>query len=194
MIDTKKTIPAAARDVFHAVNLAVASLVAYWAITWGLARFVGRDDELLGGMWTVVATVFVFKETRQESVAAGLSRLLATCVSFALCLGYVLWFPFTPWGTAVLLALGTLIMMAPRRHDDIVTTGITTAVVMVVAGLSPHAAWHQPLLRLLDTVVGVAVGVVFRGLASIVLARLAEPASDAPPMVQGRTAESDNVL
>ena len=33
------------------------------------------------------------------------------------------------------------------------------AVVMVVAALSPHNAWRQPILRLIDTAVGVAVGV-----------------------------------
>ena len=41
----------------------------------------------------------------------------------------------------------------------ILVTGITTAVIMVVAAFSPHDAWRQPILRLVDTVVGVAVGV-----------------------------------
>jgi uncharacterized membrane protein YccC len=45
------------------------------------------------------------------------------------------------------------------RSEDIVTTGITTAVVMVVAGINPQHAWKQPILRLLDTVVGVCVGI-----------------------------------
>ena len=45
------------------------------------------------------------------------------------------------------------------RRDDIVTTGITTTVVMIVATMSPQDAWHQPLLRLADTVVGIAIGV-----------------------------------
>jgi uncharacterized YccA/Bax inhibitor family protein len=46
------------------------------------------------------------------------------------------------------------------RPDDIITTGITTAVVMVVAAISPNHAWKQPILRMVDTIVGVAVGVV----------------------------------
>jgi multisubunit Na+/H+ antiporter MnhB subunit len=45
------------------------------------------------------------------------------------------------------------------RPDDVITTGITTAVVMVVAAISPDHAWKQPILRLLDTIVGVAVGI-----------------------------------
>jgi uncharacterized membrane protein YccC len=44
------------------------------------------------------------------------------------------------------------------RREDVVTAGITTAVVMVVAGQSQGQAWLQPILRLIDTVIGVAVG------------------------------------
>jgi hypothetical protein len=52
------------------------------------------------------------------------------------------------------------------RRDDIVTAGITTVVVMVVAAMSPADAWQQPLLRLADTVVRIAVGVAFRCVSS----------------------------
>jgi uncharacterized membrane protein YccC len=44
------------------------------------------------------------------------------------------------------------------RPGDAVTAGITTAVIMVVAAVTPQHAWQQPILRLVDTVVGVAVG------------------------------------
>ena len=50
-------------------------------------------------------------------------------------------------------------MIALNRRDDIATTGTTTAVVMVVAAMSPRDARLKPLLRLLDTVVGIAVGI-----------------------------------
>jgi len=52
------------------------------------------------------------------------------------------------------------------REDDIVTTGITTTVVLVVAAMSPEQAWQQPILRLFDTVVGIAVGVACKWCAS----------------------------
>ena len=41
--------------------------------------------------------------------------------------------------------------------QDEITAGITTTVVMVVAKLSPHDAWRQPILRLADTAIGVTV-------------------------------------
>jgi uncharacterized membrane protein YfcA len=45
------------------------------------------------------------------------------------------------------------------RSEDVITASITTTVVMVVAAISPQQAWRQPILRLIDTVVGIAVGI-----------------------------------
>jgi uncharacterized membrane protein YccC len=153
-------------DFFYALDMALACLASYAVITYVLAPFTGKDDALLGGMWATVATVFVFRETRADSLSAGISRLIATCVSFALCLAYLLVLPFHPAGLAALLGVGTVVMMCLGRRDDIVTTGITTTVVMVVAAMSPQDAWRQPLLRLGDTVVGIAVGVACKWIGS----------------------------
>jgi uncharacterized membrane protein YccC len=146
-------------DIIYALEMAIACAISYWIITYGLAPFVDRASDFLGGMWAVVATVFVFRGTRANSMSAGLARLIATCVSFTLCLLYLLLFPFQPVGMAALIGVGTVVMMLLGRREDIVTTGITTAVVMVVAGMSPRDAWQQPLLRLVDTVIGIAVGI-----------------------------------
>ena len=42
---------------------------------------------------------------------------------------------------------------------DAVTAAITTAVVMLVAAVTPRDAWEQPILRFADTLIGVAIGV-----------------------------------
>jgi uncharacterized membrane protein YccC len=163
--------PSSAWDFFYAVVMALACLVSYSVTTHVLAPFVAEPDALLGGMWATVATVFVFRETRASSLAAGVSRLIATSVSFALCLAYLLVLPFHPAGLAALLGAGTLILMALDRRDDITTTGITTTVVMVVATMSPQDAWRQPLLRLADTVVGIVIGVACKWIASFLYFR-----------------------
>jgi len=149
------------RAVGHGVVLAICCLISYWVITDVLAavRIVRRDDELLGGMWAVIATIFVFRYSYSESASAALSRTSATLLSFVLCLFYLLIFPFTPLGMAALIGIGSVILILIGRSDDIITAGITTAVVMVVAGISPQHAWKQPILRLIDTVVGIAVGI-----------------------------------
>ena len=153
-------------DVVYALSMATACLITYWIMTHTLSRFVDVPSDFLGGMWAVAATVFVFRETRLRSLSAGIARLIATCVSFALCLLYLLLFPFAPVGMAALIAIGTLVMALLGRRDDIVTVGITTVVVMVVAAMSPVDAWQQPLLRLADTVVGIAVGVACKWIGS----------------------------
>jgi uncharacterized membrane protein YccC len=118
--------------------------------------------------------VFVFRESRVDSLSAGIGRLIATGVSFALCLAYLVILPFHPAGLATLLGIGTVIMMYLGRRDDIITTGITTTVVMVVAAMDPQHAWHQPLLRLLDTVIGIAVGVACKWISSFLWERYSE--------------------
>jgi uncharacterized membrane protein YccC len=136
-------------------------VVSYWLITHILANTysISRDDDLLGGMWAAVATIFVYRYSHAESVRAALSRMAATSISFVLCLVYLLIFPFHVWGMAALIGIGTIVVTTMGRPDDTITTGITIAVVMVVAALSPHGAWRQPILRLADTALGVAVGV-----------------------------------
>jgi hypothetical protein len=153
--------PQTGEVVIRGAILAISSVISYWLITHILANTysISRDDDLLGGMWAVVATIFVYRYSHAESVHAALSRMAATSISFALCLIYLLIFPFHLWGMATLIGIGAIVVTAMGRPDDTITTGITSAVVMVVAALSPHDAWRQPILRLVDTAVGVVVGV-----------------------------------
>jgi uncharacterized membrane protein YccC len=146
----------------HSLAVGISCLASYWLVTYVLSQIhsLSSADDQLGGMWAVIATVFVYRITYHQSVGAALSRMAATVVSFVLCLSYLLLFPFHPWGLAALIGIGTFLFTLIRRDDLVVTTGITTTVVLVVAALSPHDAWQQPILRLGDTLVGVAVGIV----------------------------------
>jgi uncharacterized membrane protein YccC len=163
-------------DIAYVIDVTVACWLSYTAAAWILASLVVKSDDLLGGMWAVVATIFVFRQTRVTSLSAGLDRLIATVVSFALCFAYLLFLPSTPLAIGMLIGIGTLIMMLLDRRGDIALTGITTAVVLVVASISPENGWQQPLLRLVDTLVGVAVGVSCKWVASYVFYRaIGEP-------------------
>ena len=148
--------------VVECVVLAVACLITYWLVISALSRVysASRDDDLLGGMWAVIATIFVLRDSFGKSVAAAVSRMAATSVSFVLCLIYLAFLPFHPWALALLVGASALAAMLVGRPGDAVTAGITTTVILVVAAVSPQHAWQQPILRLADTIVGVAVGVV----------------------------------
>ena len=173
MQDTQKYGKLSPWDAVYAVAMAIACLITFWIMTFLLLLSpVDKPTDLLGGMWAVASAVFVFRDSRAHALSSGLSRLIATCISFALCLPYLWLFPFTAVGMAALIGIGTVVMTLLNRRDDIITTGITTTVVMVVAAVSPQDAWQQPLLRLVDTVVGIAVGVSCKWLASFLFYRL----------------------
>jgi uncharacterized membrane protein YccC len=157
----KSPLSGAGQAVASGTILAIASLISYWLITAVLTReyFLSRDDDLLGGMWATVATIFVYRESYDQTARAALSRIFATLLSFALCLIYLLIFPFHVVGMALLIGVIAIILAMVRRSEDIITATITAVVVMVVAGISPEHAWMQPILRLVDTVVGILVGI-----------------------------------
>jgi uncharacterized membrane protein YgaE (UPF0421/DUF939 family) len=110
-------------------------------------------------MWAAVATIFVYRSSHQKSARTALSRTVATVVSFVGCLAYLLFFPFHVIGMAALIGIIAIILALVRRSEDIVMAAITTAVVLVIAGISPENAWIQPILRLVDTAVGISVGI-----------------------------------
>jgi uncharacterized membrane protein YccC len=154
--------------ILHSLALAVACLVTYWLTVHGLARIhsVSAADDVLGGVWAVIATVVVYRTGFDGSASAALTRMAATLVSFSLCLIYLLVLPVDPVGLAVMIGVSGLAATLLGRPQDAVTAGITTAIVLGVASLSPHDAWQQPVLRLVDTALGTAVGL---GTAWIVL-------------------------
>jgi hypothetical protein len=70
----------------HGVTLSILCVISYWLITHMLVQVsLSRDDDLLGGMWAVAATIFVYRYSYAESIGAALSRMGATALSFALC-------------------------------------------------------------------------------------------------------------
>jgi uncharacterized membrane protein YccC len=146
--------------ITESLLLALACLASYLLTTrvLSLVYSVSKEDDALGGMWAVIATVFLFRDSYNKSLVAATSRMSATLVSFILCLAYLAFLPVNPVGLAILVGLSVLIAALIGRPEDEITTGITTTVVLVVAKLSPHDAWRQPILRLADTAIGVAVG------------------------------------
>jgi uncharacterized membrane protein YccC len=113
----------------------------------------------------------VQRYTKPQSVSGNIC-LIATMISLILCLSYLLLFPITSFGMAALIFIGTLVTISLGRRDEIGLTAITTAVVMIVAASDTHNAWQQPLLRLVDTVVGIAIGVVCKWAASFMFYKI----------------------
>jgi uncharacterized membrane protein YccC len=165
--------------IFRALILAISCVVSFWLITHILADVysISRDDTLLGGMWAVIATIFVYRDSYEQSGGAALSRMSATLVSFALCFVYLLIFPFHVWGMAALIAIGAVVLAMMGRSNDMITASITTTVVMVVADIGPQDAWREPILRLVDTAVGALIGLGAAWLCTFRLLSASAPGS-----------------
>jgi uncharacterized membrane protein YgaE (UPF0421/DUF939 family) len=162
--------------------LAAACLITYWLATRALSHvyLLSHVDALVGGVWAVIATIFVLRDSYRRSLAAAVTRMAATAVSFVLCLIYLIFLPFNIWAMAALIGLSALAVTLIGRHGDALTAAITTAVIMGVAALSPHDAWQQPILRFADTVIGVAVGVGTAWLSLRMLHPEARPGARSP--------------
>ena len=157
--------------------LGTACLITWWASNAQFYGFVDADTALLGSMWAVIATIFVLRESHANSLSAGLVRIVATVSSAIICSIYFLLLPFSPVGLVVLIALGYLVANALNRPDDAVTSGITITVVMVVGALNPDKAWLEPLLRLVDTLIGSAVAIGAAWIARLLALESKAPAS-----------------
>jgi uncharacterized membrane protein YccC len=119
---------------------------------------LSEADGQTAGVWAVIATAFVFRTTPGESVAAAKTRVAATALSFALCFAYLLFLPFHPWALALLIAVGSLVLNSAGQPGDVPIAGITIGAVMIIAALSPHDPWRQPLIAAVATAVGIALG------------------------------------
>jgi uncharacterized membrane protein YccC len=141
--------------------LALGSVLTYWLVSGPISHIYSESstDDMLGGLWAVLSTIFVLRESYQQSITAAVSRMSATTVSFVLCLIYLIFLPFHVWALGLLIGVSALAVTVIGRPGDAITAAISTAVVMIVAGVSPHQAWHQPILRFADTLVGVVVGI-----------------------------------
>jgi uncharacterized membrane protein YccC len=159
-------------DVAYAVDLAIACLITYWVTVFALPRLVGWPSTPVGVLWAVISTVFVYKDTRANTLSAAIARLIATFASFVLCLAYLWLLPATTIGMAALIAIGVLLMIFIGRRDETNLTAITIAVILIVAASDPQEARLQPLLRLIDTILGVTVGVACKWLGSFVYFRI----------------------
>jgi uncharacterized membrane protein YccC len=147
--------------VVQGALLGLACYVSFLLATQLVSRVhsISATDDQVGGLWAVIATIFVCRGSYAKSFAAGVSRLAGTLVSFAICLVYLSFLPYHTWALALLIGVSALVMIILGRPDDAATAAITTAVLIALAKVTPQHAWQQPILRLADTVIGVVVGV-----------------------------------
>ncbi|PPG92855.1 hypothetical protein C5C39_02265 [Rathayibacter sp. AY1F3] len=149
------------QDAASAIVLGVACAVVFVLLNDIVGPLLSEPSESreIGAMWAVVSTIFVFRAHLTERLQDARTRITATTVSLVICLAYLLIFPVTAVGVGAVIAAGAVLVVLVGRPQDASLTGITSTVVLVVADLGPASdRWLQPLLRMLDTTIGIAVG------------------------------------
>ena len=159
------------RGAVVSVTLALACLASYSLVRYAGAHIqsLSHADDLVGGLWAVIATAFVFRTTKGESITAAKTRVAATALSFALCFVYLLLLPSHPWGMALLIGVSTFLLSALGQSGDVAVSAITIGAVMVIAALGPHDPWKQPLIGAVATTVGIAIGLAASWFANVKL-------------------------
>jgi uncharacterized membrane protein YccC len=165
--------------LIYSIALGLSALGCYWFALHVVNPIhrVSATGDTIGALWAAISTVFVYRHSYDESESAALSRVAGTTVSFLLCLVYLLLFPFHLWAIAVLIALGAFLLAIAGRSQDTMPASLATLVVLVISSIDPHNAWQQPILRFLDTVVGVAIGLAAVWVSVALLGRLVQPAA-----------------
>ena len=99
-IETRSQLETCSHAVGQGVGLAAASLISYALITHILTRVysVSREDDLVGGMWVVVATVFVYRESYEKEHESRLITVLSNRSKLRALSGISLDFPLPSRG------------------------------------------------------------------------------------------------
>ena len=163
----------------YSVALGLSGLFSYWFVEHVVNPIhpLSRTGDTIGALWAAISTIFVFRHGYDESASAALSRMAGTTVSFGLCLVYLLLFPFHLWAIAVLIAIGAFVLALAGRPQDTMPANLTTLVVLVISSINPHNAWQQPILRLLDTAIGVVIGLAAVWVSVRLIERMLAPAA-----------------
>jgi uncharacterized membrane protein YccC len=166
--------------VLQCCLLALACLGSYALVVWlsSLVAWIGPTDHIVGGVWAVISTIIVSRNSYDQTAAAAVSRVYGTLVGMILCLIYLIFFPFHVWGLALLIGLSSLICVLIGRPGDAPAAAIATAVLIGLAQLDPHEAWRQPIIRLADTIIGAAVGLAAAWIGLRLLKLGQAPAAD----------------
>jgi len=159
--------------VVQSVTLGLACFASYSLVRYASAPIhsLSHADDLVGGLWAVIATAFVFRTTESESITAAKTRIAATALSFALCFVYLLFLPSHPWSMAMLIGVSTLLLIALGQPGDVGVAAITIGAVMIIAMLGTHDRWKQPLIGAINTAVGITIGFAASWFANVKLAK-----------------------
>ncbi|MBK7723029.1 MAG: hypothetical protein IPI32_12645 [Austwickia sp.] len=135
-------------EVTRIIRLSAAVIIAYL-----LVRLVEPGSTDLTGPLTALLVV---RTTAYRTLHTGLDRIAAVLFGVALAVGVSSWFGLTWWSLGAVIALGLLVAHLLRLGDNLLEVPISAMLILGAAQADTAAG-----IRLLNTLIGAAVGVLF---------------------------------
>ena len=122
------------------------------------------DTAAIGAMWAMISGIVVMQETRKSTLDTAWMRIVGSLAGAVISALYLLVFPFSPLGMAVLIGITVLIcgLLGIPGHARLaaLTVGAVMVILWVDPGINPVA---NAATRFPDVIVGssIAVGVAW---------------------------------
>lgn len=112
-------------------------------------------------MWAVISAIIVIESSHSETFVSARNRILGTIVGALVSGIYLFLFPFSVIGFTVAIGIGVLICYLFRIPKAVKLTGITIAVVIIVATIDKDLhPFVNAGLRLAESAIGTGMAII----------------------------------
>jgi uncharacterized membrane protein YgaE (UPF0421/DUF939 family) len=159
---TRPVLEIFGKDLSVALQYAIISLLAFLISYYSVSAIQKESSSLqmTGTMWAMISGIIVLQETRQSTLDTASRRIFASFIGAVLSFVYLLFFPFSPVGMAVMIGITILLCMSLKIRDHAKLAALTVGVIMIFSTISPdQSPFVNASLRFGEVIVGSVVAV-----------------------------------
>ncbi|APB33102.1 membrane protein-like protein [Gloeomargarita lithophora Alchichica-D10] len=123
--------------VLVALQVALTALVAY-LVGFYTTSTPDAANASIGGLWAAISGIVVLQASRRETFAMATLRILGSAIGSLVSAAYLFLLPFSSWGMGLCIFITVVLCHLVQIPDHARLASLTVAIVMVVAGNSPH--------------------------------------------------------
>ncbi len=147
----------AIRSTLRFTCIAFFAYLAGYGFTW----LWHEPTAMVGGLWAVISGLIVSEPaTVKESIATARTRVTGSAIGCLFGAVYLLLFSFNPFTYALFIGIASLLCYLLNYGQHVKLAAITMSVVIVVSSVSQINPVKNALLRLIESCIGVGVGVL----------------------------------
>ncbi|WP_211829337.1 FUSC family protein [Kistimonas asteriae] len=136
------------------------AFIAYIA-GYSFTRLWHEPTAMVGGLWAVISGLIVSEPaTVKESIDTARTRVTGSAIGCLFGAVYLLLFSFNPFSYALFIGIASLLCYLLNYGQHVKLAAITMSVVIVVSSVSEINPVKNAILRLIESCIGVGVGVL----------------------------------